>query len=380
MADQTFPLWPRPDARENVEWLTDVLVSEDGSEERTEMRDAPTQEFGYRYFVPPAMVRSVNNMLYGARSLQWNIPVWPQVQNVGAITAGASTITCETRYSEFRAGSLVMLWQSPTHFQILQMTSVASHTVLNLTDVTEAFSNAWLTPVRIGYISRSPKRDFDGANSIVDLTFSVEDVEELTVAAPDQYLSEDVYLDPGMLSGGGLVEQLEARFDVFDEQLGPVSYMSPWNYIKPARVHRMIAEDAAEAWAIREFLHRRKGRSVGFWQPSFEADLKVMDSGAITSAISVERDEYDTYAGDRSNLAFETTAGSWLLRAVTNTTFLGGGELQLTLSSSLGGIDASTIKRICFLGFKRLSSDRAEIGYLGGTAVECAVPTLEITP
>lgn len=380
MVSRTFPLWPRPDATEVLEWLTDVLVSENGSEpDRTEMRDAPTQEFSYRYFVPPHMVRTVNNLIYGARSQQWNIPVWAQVQNVGAIAALQTTITCETRYSEFRDAGFVMLWQSPTQFQILQMDTVASDTVLNLVDPTEAFTNAWLMPVRIGFITRPPKRDFDGRNSIIDLTFEAEDMDELTVADPAQYLGADVYLDPGLLSGGSLLEQLEARFDVFDESLGLVSYNAPWDNIKPARLHRMLAADAAEAWAIREFLHRRRGRSVGFWQPSFEADLKVMDSGSITGSISVERDNYDLYAAARSNLAFDTDSG-WLLRAVTNRTDLGGGELQLTLSSSLGGIDASTIRRICYLGFKRLSGDRVEFSHLGGTAVECSVGTLEITP
>lgn len=374
-----IPLWPRPGVTETLEWLTDVMITENGSEERTEMRTAPRQSFAYRYFVPPALRARIANIVYGGRTLQWHVPVWPQVQNVGAVAATATSIACETRYSEFRDGGLLMLWESPTHYQIIEIDAVTSDTNIDLAEEAEEFADAWLMPVRLGRLSNDPTRDFNGRSSVLDMTYMVDDPAELTVAAPTQYLGSDAYFDPGLLDGGSLNEEIRARVDVFDEGLGLISYRSTWTNNRPARIHRMMAEDAAEAWAIREFLHRRRGRSVAFWQPSFEADLRVMDSGAITGSLSVHRDDYDTFAPARTHVAIETPGG-WLSREITSTLDLGGGELQLVFDSSLGGIDAATIKRISFMGLKRLDTDRVEISHVGGTVFRCAVNTVEIAP
>lgn len=140
----------------------------------------------------------------------------------------------------------------------------------------------------------------------------------------------------------------------------------------------MMAEDAAEAWTVREFLHRRRGRSVAFWQPSFEADLRVTSTGTINATMRVRADDYIDYAEDRTHIAVETASG-WLPRAISNPIDLGGGEIQLTVSPSLG-VAASTIKRVCYMGLKRLDTDRAEIAYMGGTVSQCAVNTVEIQP
>ena len=50
------------------------------------------------------------------------------------------------------------------------------------------------------------------------------------------------------------------------------------------------------------------------------------------------------------------------------------------LAASLGSIPASTIKRISFMGLKRLDTDRVEISYIGGMVSRCGVNTLEIAP
>lgn len=373
-----LPLWPRPSVTETLEWLTHVIVSEDGGEERTEMRTAPRQSFAYQYFVPVQLRARIANIVYGGRKLQWYVPVWPQLQQIGAVTAAATSIACETRYSEFRDGGLLMLWESPEHYQILEIDAVTSDTNIDLVDATEAFTDAVLMPVRLGRLSGDPSRAFNGKTSVLEMAYDVDDQAELIVADPTQYLAADAYFDPGLLDGGSLSETIQARVDVFDEGLGLVSYLTPWTFNRPRRVHRMMAEDAVEAWGIREFLHRRRGRSVAFWQPSFEADFIVTSTGTINATMRVRLNDYIDYAEDRTHIAVETDSG-WLARAISNPVDLGGGEFQFTVSPNLG-VAASTIKRVSYMGLKRLDTDRAEINYMGGTVSQCAVNTVEIMP
>lgn len=375
-----LPLWPRAGVTETLGWLTDVMTPEDGAaEERTEMRVSPRQTFEFTYYIAGAWQARIDNIIYGGRTLQWYVPAWQQVQNVGAITVGQTSIACETRYSEFRTGGLIMLWESPDHYQILEMDAVTSDTSLDLIDVTEAFGEAWLTPVRVGYLDKAPTRRFNGRNSAVQMTFNVEDNEALTVGAPTQYLGADLYTDPGLLDGGQLAETIQAQFDIFDEGLGLVSYRAPWTNVRPARVHRMMGETAAENWAIREFLHRRQGKSIEFWQPSFEADFRLNAAGAVTTTLDVYPDDYIGFASARQHVAIETGAG-WLPRRITGAALLGPSQLRLTFDSTLGGVQASSIKRVCYLGKKRLDTDRVELTYNSGMVSMVAVNTVEIAP
>jgi hypothetical protein len=374
-----MPLWPRAGASETLEWLTSVIISEDGHEDRTEVRVAPRQTFGYRYFVPLADHRRIRNIIYGATGLQWYVPVWPQVQSIGAVADAATSLTAETRWSEFREGGFAMLWDSADHCQIVEIDQIADVDTLTLTTATEEFADAWLMPVRLGHLTGNPSRQFNGRADVVELEFEVDDPDELTPAAPTQYLGNDIYFDPGLLEGGSITERMTARIDVFDESLGQIAYFAPWDFNKPQRIHRMGSKNAEETWAIREFLHRRRGRSVAFWQPTFEADLRLLNTGNLTNSIRIADDSYLGYAEDRTHIAFETATG-WLARAITAVLDLGGGEVQLTVSPSLGGIASSTVRRICYLGLKRLDTDRVEISHQGGTAFSCAVNTIEIQP
>lgn len=373
-----LPLWPRAPLRETLEWLTDVMITEDGTEERTELRLAPRQTFSMSYFVPPNLQARINNILYGGRDLRWWVPAWPQVQSIGEVSAGASSLSAETRYSEFREGGYVLLWQDPATYQILEVDEVVSDTELSLVGLTSAFTGAYLVPLRYGYLLRDPSRQLTGHNSVLEMVYAVEDNKALTPAAPAQYLSNDIYYDEGLLEGRQLTEELNTRFDIFDEQLGLVAYSSPWTNKRPSRPYRRLADGPAEAWELREWLHRRAGRYRPFWLPTFEQDLRLTSTGSITTTITVRADDYIGNAQERNHIAIETTSG-WLPRAVSNATPVGGDAIQLTLSSSLG-VNASAVKRISFLGLKRLDTNRAEINWIGGTACEVAVSTVEIAP
>src|SRR3546814_5849807 len=80
-----------------------------------------------------------------------------------------------------------------------------------------------------------PSRRFSGAKSSINMDFIIEESRQLTVAAPAQYLGQDIYFDAGLLDGGGLEESVNAPLDVHDEALGRVSYSSPWPHVRPRR-------------------------------------------------------------------------------------------------------------------------------------------------
>lgn len=371
-------LWPSPGFNESVAWLNDVQIFEDGTEEREQLRVSPRHSYRLSAFVPAADQPSLRHALWGARAAQWIVPKWPQVQHVGAVLAGATQLDLDTRYSEYAGGGLLVLWQSPSKWQVLGVDAVTSANQLALTCLTEAFTDAWVMPAHRGRLENDPQRAFDGRTSRLTATFQLEENRALTVPAPPQYLGHDVYYDPGLLDGDRTNEATVREVDLHDEQLGLVDYRSPWKHSRVSRTHRMLADGPAEAWQVRQWLHRRAGRLTPFWQPSFELDLPPVTTGNINVVLRVTENSYKRFASDRVHIAIETATG-WHLREVLFTLNNESGAIDLRLDTALDE-PGTTIKRVCYLALRRLNADRVELSYPGGLACSCSVPVIDVAP
>lgn len=375
---EPWTYWPRAPMGETLEWLTDVIISDNGTEDRAQLRVTPRQSVSMTSTIPFADQPRVKNILWQNRAGQWLVPFWPHVQEVGAIPAGEWTLTLPTEYVDFRDYSLALIWQSPTQFQIVGIDRITDDTTIVLTQPTEAFTAALVMPIRRGFSPGDPSRRFNGRRSTVQMTFVMEENRQLTVGAPAQYLGSDIYYDVGLLEGGGLDETLTSEFDLHDEALGRVSYGTEWLHPRPRRPFRRLVDTLEEAWGLREWFHRRAGRLRPFWHPSFEADLIPVSTGALTTTLLVRSDEYLRSAADRDHIAVQTAAG-WLPRAITNATQIDPATVQLTLSSSLA-INASAILRVSWLGLWRIDADRVEFNWGAARICQIGVPVLELDP
>ena len=373
-----FPLWPRAPMGETLEWLTDAIIAGDGTEDRAQMRLTPRQSLNMDFYVPVSEQPRLKNLLWGNRAGQWLVPFWPHIQNVGALPAGQWSLTLPTEWVDFRNYGLAMIWQSSDNFQVVGIDRVTNTTTIVLNQPTQEFSDAWVVPIRRGFTPGDPTRQFDGKKSSISMSFIIEENRQLTVAAPTQYLAQDIYFDAGLLDGGGLGETITAPMDIQDEALGRVSYSTPWDHVRPRRPLKKLADGLEEGWAMRQWLHRRVGRLRAFWHPSFEADLILQSTGALTTTILVRSDEYLRWAADRNHIAVETTTG-WLARAITLATQIDADTVQLTLNASLA-VNASVIQRISWLGLWRLDADRIEINWIGGQVSGVTIPVLELEP
>lgn len=368
---------PEAPASEQLSWTTDVSVSKNGLEERIQVQTAPRQQFEYTY--PATAVRKtvLFNTVWGSLGKEWLVPIWPQAQFLGAVSAGVTTLPGVDTEAEFRPAGLALLWQSEAVWQVVGVQSSGSGAVV-LSTVTQAFDSAWLMPLRKGAILDNVTRELTGHEASFRISYVILDNEALAPAAPAQYLSDDVYTDESMMKGDRASDDMLSNLDVFDPGMSALVFYQNWTHSKLAHSQRVVCEDRAEAWALREFLHRRAGKYRAFWQPSFENDLRLESTGSIVSTVRFAKDDYLRHAADRVHLAFDVN-GSWMFRAVTNATQFDPDTVELTLDTALN-VAADTVRRVCWLGLKRLNTDRIEIQYPGGGTAETEFRLLEIAP
>lgn len=374
-----LPLQPETPLRESLEWKTDLMESYNGTEQALQLRGSPRQKFTFK-FTEQAWTKNLGfNVEYGAIQERWGIPLWMEAQYLGTVSAAITALPCTVDVYDFRDSSLALLWQSPTQWQVIEITTVGAG-VLNLDTATNAFTRAWLMPLRVGRTSGQLQRNSNGHNVQLTANFEIEDNLALSSSAPTQYLSQDIYFEPPIMDGDRMLYGIETRTDVVDYELGIVARRTPWQYNRVNRPFNVICEGATEVRAFREWLMRRAGKYRRFWEPSFENDFRKQSTGTVNSTILVGRDGLDDWAPQRSHIAVELDDGSWLARALTSITPTSSTQAQLNLSTSLGGIAASRIRRISWLGLKRLDTDLVEMNWVGGGIMQAAVTVAEIQP
>lgn len=377
-----FPYQAQTPWTEVLEWKTNVLISNNGSEQRVRVRNAPRQSFGAVYPIQSTEFARSVNIVYSWLARRWAVPVWSETQVIASISAGASVITCDTVNYDIRAGSLIGLWKTDTQNEILEVVSLTATTVTLTTTVQLSYTNALLYPVRIGRVTNNGvNRNSSGYNASLELTYDIFDNKTLTVSAPTQYLTYDLYTDETIFDGSDQIDDsFVTRSETTDFGIGIVEQYSPWLYNRIARTYRVVKQGAAEIWAMKLWLHRRAGKLRPFWLPTFENNFRLNHTGLVNNTIRVWADEYRTLGSAHNHIAIKLKNGTWTPRQVTGTSIVDGVTLDVAFNGAALAIDVSQIMVVSFLGLKRLDTDRIEIEHIGNNTARYAFRIIEIAP
>ncbi|QVJ12897.1 hypothetical protein [Pseudomonas phage PSA20] len=368
-------------AKEVLEWKTDVLTTNDGSEQRVRLRKKPRQSFNVTYPIPYQEMARAENLVYGWLTRRWAVALWSEAQQVGTLMAGTTVINIDTTASDYRDGALVMIWESNRKSATADVGIVSAGTLTLNRPLAETFNNPWIVPVRLGRIVGNVSRATSGYNGSLEMTYEFSDNIDLDPpAAPTQFLGYDVYFDEALKNGEALTDSLQARVDVVDYGTAAgASFYSPWTYTRIGRPYKFLLQGLQDIWNFRKFLHRRAGRLRPFWVPTFENNMRVAQTGELTQSIEVYADDYREFAPERTHIGILLDDGTWLLRTINAATASGTDTAVIGLDAPIN-INANRIRQISFLGLKRLDADRVELQWNSNRVLECTVRMMEIQP
>lgn len=367
-----IPFQPQVPITENLLWKTDTQISKNGTEDRARLMDSPRTMMRFNF---PATINKKNrfqNIIWRGMDQEWIIPLWNQMQLV-TISSGSDTHTAVTDYVEFEENGLVLAWSSDNSWQLLSLDQVNSGSIVTVSETSEDFSV--IMPARLGYLTRSPDRGFNGLEDAYLVEFIIEPLAEIE-SSPTQYGGEDIYSEEVLLESDYSSEEIKRDKDIFNSEFGLLSVITNWNTSKTMMPNRVICENLQENWELRTFLHRRSGRYRSFWQPTFENDLRIKNTATIGSTLLVENDFLDSIFEERKHIAIETSSG-WLFREITSVSTLDATTLQFHLNISLG-IAETSVKRVCWLNLNRLEADSIDIKYEGGGVSHSSFPVTRI--
>lgn len=361
--------------RETYSWLTDILTSFNGTEDRSPLRSKPRLAVTHKYEFTKAEKADVFNTVYGGVRKGWAVPLWQYAQKIS--TQSGSAISCDTSYP-LKDREMVLIYVSDAVWRFADIHS-SSLNVINISESIADLINPWLIPVKLGYINGDASLISTGHDGVIELSFRLNHSNTLTGIIPDQFNSKDLCFDQRLHGSGNTYKSnIFAEEYLADFNLGKINSITPWLNSKITQTQYAVNKGLNEFNTFLKWLYRREGRYLEYWRPSLEKDFRILSTGALTTSINVYRDSFTTWSLNRIHIVFQDKSGNWIPKTIINVIILDDTTMTLEWSGSIG-IAAENIYRMCYLGLRRLNSDTINIDWIGDMVNKCELVDTEIS-
>jgi hypothetical protein len=371
------PDWSEP-VTETLAWLTDVLQSESGAEQRRALRRAPRRRFSAR-FAAEGRARSQFDLAlaFGGGESVFVLPIWPDVQLLAApLALDATTIPCAAAGRDFMADGLAVLMpgdaeQMPFDFETVIISGVENNRI-NLVRPTR---NPWpagtrLYPARLSRLAAPPEmlKKTDRvltAQADFDVIEPCDWPEIDTQTWPQMYRQRPVLPTPPNESED-LSNQYTRLTRALDNTIGPPRVMDAARRAFAVRQCRWLVQGLAAHDEFRRLLYFLRGRQRALWLPTHAADLTLAETsnGMTLRVENVGFSSFGLKQLAQRDIRINLVNGGRLDRRITGAVKLNGLVEELTLETSIPVIHTDDVARISYLTLVRPTADEVEIEHV----------------
>jgi hypothetical protein len=361
---------PEEPYTERLQFITDVMTHLDGTEQRPAVRKNPRQLFEWSLLVEEGQERSrLHNMLFNWQSRTFGLPIWHDMTYLTAdVAQSATTLYVEaTDYADFREDDLVVIYNTPQHFDVHTLQSVASSTELTLSSGigTAHSKGAIVAPVRtavvVGEVSGT-RFIANAATLRVAFRVTNNDIDIADTSAFDSYNSK-VIINGHNGVRGQLQESFSQDVVVIDNETGISYQTSFWDSNRHAMDLTILAFGRQQAWETRQLMHALRGRQTSFYLCSFSKDLTPVDDLASGSNLmTIANVGYSRFVRQRQprdviRVVFSDGTAP-IIRTVSSSDEDDADEETLTLNTTWPATyTTSQIRRVEFVQKVRYDSD-----------------------
>lgn len=369
-------LWPFPPnwsstVNESLEYLTNVLESNDSSEQRICLRTKARRRLDYTFMVNKEQTQHFDNILFGWQNRSFAVPLWPyKCKTTADIFAGATLVPCNTINAGFAVGQQMTLFRNAELFDVAEISAIAPDGLTLSNPLLFNWARgASVMPVAVAYlesnvpVSRETGTVLTGVcNFLCSPTLTDPFIPD--AAAPTIYNGYEVITYQHNW-GSGVPHTLDFLSDVVDYETGPREHPISKLFPKNTKTFRWLLKNRQQIREFRELLGRLRGQQVACYIPSWHQDLTVTAPiTAIGTTLTVRDRDFFALVGvnaARRHLMIHTRAGGIFYRPITS---IGktGNDLQINLTTALGvDLEIIDFKAVHFLQLYRLVSDRQTI-------------------
>lgn len=369
-----FPFEPDVPVVEQLSFLTDLMLSKNGEEQRMALRKAPRQSFSFPIVVEEGEELSqLDVLLFDWQSRVFGLPVWTEPTFLTApAQVGDTVVQVEsTANADYRVGSLATLWANKDVVDMIEVDSFDGTSITFASPLSNNFEAGTLVmPARTAVLeqqfrgSRKPvgaaqrSLSFRVVDNLVGDSFP--DASHYTVSGGA--LDGEIVLTELIGVENDLRETFDRRLVVLDNDTGKFSTTSPEAFNRRAYPFTIFVTNRTDLWRVRRLLHALRGRQRSFFVPVGYRELTLTQTWVITTdTITISNIRYSRHGRERGRYEFlqiELNSGTIIQARVTASAPLSADEEQLSLSiTAPSNILPSDVRRIHFLERVRLDRD-----------------------
>lgn len=364
--------------KETLAFLTDVIESIDGTEQRLALRTNPRQIFEVTYRLDESERRQMQAMLMDWQSKTFGFPLWHEkVLTSAAVSAGATSYPITGGDDvDFRVGGTAVIITDELTFDVITITAKSDTSITASSGSVNGYpAGSTIMPMRAAVIQRAVPGN-RAPNNLEDfkITFQVTENDTGALAGdttPGFWSLYDsrVLFDDCNVTDGGMQESYFTRVYRVDGHTGIVTQSAAWDKNKRSSDKGFVARSRAEIIQLRKVMLALRGRQKAFWLPTFIEDLTpVATLSSGFSTMDVESVGYVRFIQDRNpkkvmRITFNNGDPD-LVRVVQSSATISTTVERLTLDTTWPATyTVSEIDRIQFYELSRFNSDNVNIIY-----------------
>jgi hypothetical protein len=382
-ADIDLPVWTitpnwAQGITETLSWLTDVLASTNGTEQRRALRLSPRRMFEMSFALIDQERSLFDLWLHRLGSQEFMVPLFHDAGRLSdSIAVGATAIPFDTTYREFGVGDLaVIVGPDAFTFDKVSIEAIAAD---GITVTAGGVTRDWLAGTRIHALRRSRISDESLLSALTSragqatLQFQLNQANDIA----DEGEWVDTYGDyPLIATPPNRRDSLDLTFNrnslLLDNDHGLRTLNDDAGRAFTLQIDNRMMKGREEHWAFRQMLYRLRGQQAAVWLPTFNRDLEVArDCLAASSNLDIKQIGY-AYTGGAISGRQHIRLGSVMCKVTGTGAPVGLGEEHLNLAAPLGeDVPAGTFGM--FMDTCRLATDDIEILHHTDTdgAAEC---------
>ena len=379
-----LPNWRQP-VVERLSWLSAVLTSDSGAEQRFGLRWSPRRSFEPIFTVTGRVRALLDVSLAAAGAAEWYVPVWHDGNVLTApLSLGAASITTDTAFREFKVGGYVMLWENEFTAEVHEVTSVGSGTV----GIDPVTSRTWPIGTRVFPCVRARIGDIPELSRKTGTVF--EGGIRFDISTDNDWSDVAATIDlPTYLTYRVLTQRPNRREDLslryermiedLDNEVGLTLRRDVSGLAFPVQSHSWLRLGREEHAKLRALLYDLSGRVTPLWVPTFDDDLLLADDvdAADTTLLiyTAGLDAFGVPFAGREHICILLRDGTHIFRQITGVVASGDTE-TVTLDAAVGQtFTRSAVHSVSFMSLCRQNADEVEFNHVtdAGNATEVTV-------
>jgi len=317
--------------REELGFLTDIIPTSGGKEQRIALRKQPRETYRVKYELDGLERQQFQAIMFEWQHKNFGVPLHHltvRMTTASLVNANQFQISGADD-SDFRVGGLAIVYTDYFTYDIVEISAITD----TLLTITGQAQNAYpvgtkVIPVRVCRVKGSIKSTVTKFNAMETFRVTYESIDndtgtpaaDSTAWNSNTYLGKVLLDDCNIMEGVSMRTELKHNTTVLDNETGIVTTNSAWATNKRHSVKGFFAQSRAAIKNLKNFLRAMRGKQVSFYLPTFLPDLTAGDDLASGSTnFDIEHIDYTRFIQSReSKVTFKITFtdGSSLVRVI----------------------------------------------------------------